>query len=207
MSNPQKTMVYCTNWEEFFDLSTKLYLERPTEVGWLLCACVFSLFVCLVLAVWSWRTCGKEPVPAVLASRRALFQYQLDCVVFLLSQTRYSFKYRPADQQIVLKVTDDRVVRVPPLNVWTKVLRGEVGVTGESCMCVFARGYGCGQIYKFKTDQANELKYVERLNQAFFRLMSSSHPTVDLVAPPGMDGCLRRPPPSPITFDTHATNL
>jgi hypothetical protein len=33
-------------------------------------------------------------------------------------------------------VTDDRVVRVPPLNVWTKVLRGEVGVTGELCMCV-----------------------------------------------------------------------
>jgi hypothetical protein len=66
-------------------------------------------------------------------------------------QTRYSFKYRPTDQQVVLKVTDDKTV------------------------------------LKFKTDQANDVKYIERLNQAFFRLMSAAEPTADLLAQPGLD--------------------
>ncbi len=135
---------------------------------------------------------------------------------FHSSQTRYSFKYRPDDQQIVLKVTDDRVVRFPTRSVddgvawrccWigrlsicvVYILYACVNVCVCVCLCVcvhdLKRQVACIrviwflQVYKFKTDQANELKYVERLNQAFFRLMSSSHPTADLVAPPGMVVC------------------
>eukprot|EP01006_Ploeotia_vitrea_P019266 TRINITY_DN51439_c0_g1_i2.p1 TRINITY_DN51439_c0_g1~~TRINITY_DN51439_c0_g1_i2.p1 ORF type:complete len:123 (+),score=61.30 TRINITY_DN51439_c0_g1_i2:24-371(+) len=52
-------------------------------------------------------------------------------------RTRYTFKYRHVDSQLVLKVTDD---------------------------------YTC---LKYKTDQASDMKRVEKLNNLFLRLMSS----------------------------------
>ena len=37
------------------------------------------------------------------------------------------------------------------------------------------------QTYKFKTDQADDINYVDKLNQAFVRLMSAPVPSVDLL--------------------------
>jgi hypothetical protein len=44
-------MVYLKSWEEFFDLSTKLYLERPTEVIGVGCHVVVVVVVFLVFLV------------------------------------------------------------------------------------------------------------------------------------------------------------
>jgi signal recognition particle subunit SRP9 len=53
-------------------------------------------------------------------------------------RTRYTFKYRNSDREVVLKVTDDR-------------------------LCL-----------QYKTSLQSEVKYVERLNELFFRLMSAA---------------------------------
>ncbi len=37
------------------------------------------------------------------------------------------------------------------------------------------------QLFKFKTDQANDLKLIEKLNKVFCCLMSAPQPTVDLL--------------------------
>ena len=37
------------------------------------------------------------------------------------------------------------------------------------------------QLFKFKTDQANDMKLIEKLNKAFCCLMSAPQPTVDLL--------------------------
>ncbi|KAK4482312.1 hypothetical protein RD792_009465 [Penstemon davidsonii] len=62
-------------------------------------------------------------------------------------KTRYAMKYRHCDGKLVLKVTDDKEVKL----LW------------------FLISYQC---IKFKTDQAQDAKKMEKFNNIFFTLMA-----------------------------------
>ena len=99
------------------------------------------------------------------------------CAIDVL-QTRYSFKYRPGDAKLTLTVTNDIVVRSSQSSSAHSVsLRAPFLLTVlHSNVCPLAL-----QTYKFKTDQADDINYVDKLNQAFVRLMSAPVPSVDLL--------------------------
>ncbi|KAL3849935.1 hypothetical protein ACJIZ3_011817 [Penstemon smallii] len=70
-------------------------------------------------------------------------------------KTRYAMKYRHCDGKLVLKVTDDK----------EENLKLEVIFTTFS----FLLSYQC---IKFKTDQAQDAKKMEKFNNIFFTLMA-----------------------------------
>ena len=82
-------MVYFATWDEFFEASTRLFLEHQQHVRGIL-SCLLD-FRCLY------------------APRRRVTRRVFLCCVILrpLSQTRYTVKYRPSEQKVVLTVTND----------------------------------------------------------------------------------------------------
>ncbi len=82
-------MVYFATWDEFFEASTRLFLEHQQHVRGI--SSYHLDFRCL-------------RAPRRRVTRRGF----LCCVILLLlSQTRYTVKYRPAEQKVVLTVTND----------------------------------------------------------------------------------------------------
>jgi signal recognition particle subunit SRP9 len=79
-------MVYFDSWDEFVDRSVQLFRADPVLV----------------------RRDPALPPRFLLPASRSNPSYVCPCV-----QTRYVMKYRHCDGKLVLKVTDDRVVRRP----------------------------------------------------------------------------------------------
>lgn len=128
--------VYIEDWETFYHESEKLYIDHPAHVrltphGGPSCsrersAAVFCCFCRLPFARVAGPCVGS--VAAAVADGagkerahggRLLGQPPLmrcpsitcRCHLLVTPQTRYSLKYRHIDGKVVLKVTNDRVVR------------------------------------------------------------------------------------------------
>ncbi|KAG6438252.1 hypothetical protein SASPL_103189 [Salvia splendens] len=93
-------------------------------------------------------------------------------------KTRYAMKYRHCDGKLVLKVTDDREFPINPaskmqLDSWWfhDWLTGEPQLQAAGCQnCV---GYDIPVLcIKFKTDQAQDARKMEKFNNIFFTLMA-----------------------------------
>ncbi|KAF7804678.1 signal recognition particle 9 kDa protein [Senna tora] len=82
--------------------------------------------------------------------------------------TRYVIKYRHCDGKLVLKVTDNREVLILVFTYLSLVV-----LFLKLIVIVFL------QCLKYKTDQAQEAKKMEKLNNIFFTLMARG-PEVDL---------------------------
>ena len=82
----------------------------------------------------------------------------------LILQTRYNIKYRTAEGQLVLKVTDDRAVSLSPRAMQR---RDEPASPGLTLLCSLA------QCIKWRSDKREDLRKVEDLNMVFFKLMTS----------------------------------
>jgi hypothetical protein len=89
------------------------------------------------------------------------------------AQTRYVMKYRHVDGKLELKVTNDRVVRT----------RRTSGCLALSLRLLTISGNP--QCFKFITDQAQDLKRIDKLNNLFLTYMCGKDPAVE---PP--DGAL-----------------
>ncbi|KAF9686887.1 hypothetical protein SADUNF_Sadunf02G0036600 [Salix dunnii] len=83
--------------------------------------------------------------------------------------TRYVMKYRHCDGKLVLKVTDNKEI-----HVIESVLRFYMDWISEVAHRLFEI-----ECLKFKTDQAQDAKKMEKLNNLFFTLMSRG-PDADL---------------------------
>ena len=86
--------------------------------------------------------------------------------------TRYCIKYRHCDGKLILKVTDD--VKVPSND---SVFPCVAHVLPFACPCMGILSLIQSAVYtlqclQFKTDQQQDLKKLERINQLFFALFS-----------------------------------
>ena len=137
--------MYVEDWQDFVSLSEELFRAAPLRVRPPLSsarACRSSSFA----------EAGFDPSP-------------LPC----RSQTRFCTKYRHSDGILVLKVTDDVRVRHRrrgaglPRRDWTFTgtdnSRGGSFVSRRQCL-------------KYKTDQAADVRKLEKLNAAFLSLMA-----------------------------------
>ena len=141
------------DWDTFYAEAEKLYVAHPAHVR----------------AAARPRTRRPGRLPTAAAVPRA--------------QTRYVVKYRHCDGKLVLKVTNDRVVRQPLCSRATTRLRlssprrapiappsGGAGPLTSPC---------APQCLKFETDQAQDVKRLEKLNNLFFTYMCGKDPHED----------------------------
>ncbi len=88
-------------------------------------------------------------------------------------KTRYVVKYRHTAGQLVLKVTDDVVVRSELLGSCAVRLAGMLGGCSSrshlsTCTCLFR-----AQCLKYKTDQQVDIRKMEKLNALFFAVTAT----------------------------------
>ena len=133
--------VYVEDWETFYAEAEKLYTEHPAHVR----------RACLPPSAAP-ACCGPQHPTRRLTRERAL-------------QTRYVAKYRHCDGKLVLKVTNDRVVREPRA-------QPSLGARQVLKPCTLATR----QCLKFTTDQQQDLKRMEKLNNLFFAYMCGKDP-------------------------------
>jgi signal recognition particle subunit SRP9 len=140
------------DWDTFYSEAEKLYVEHPAHV--------------------------RRPAARPRGGHLSLTASHLP------PQTRYVTKYRHCDGKLVLKVTNDRVVRLaPPHSAPARLApSGQLGVgpgvpvsRGRLARPVPARA----QCLKFETDQAQDVKRLEKLNTLFFSYMCGKDPHAD----------------------------
>ncbi|KAL9394878.1 hypothetical protein Peur_014163 [Populus x canadensis] len=92
--------------------------------------------------------------------------------------TRYVMKYRHCDGKLVLKVTDNKecayhIISMIEAFIALSFLREDVGMEGRfTADSDLKNGPLIVKCLKFKTDQAQDVKKMEKLNNLFFTLMS-----------------------------------
>ncbi|MBA0646742.1 hypothetical protein Goklo_014685 [Gossypium klotzschianum] len=87
--------------------------------------------------------------------------------------TRYCMKYRHCDGKLVLKVTDNKELSLAIGNFYADFFNLQAL---PSVLLEYLKFESC---LKFKTDQAQEAKKMEKLNNIFFTLMARG-PDVDM---------------------------
>ena len=98
-------------------------------------------------------------------------------------------KYRHCDGKLVLKVTNDRVVRLaPPHSTPPRLARratsGWPQGVGPGDSSLTRAATRCAQCLKFETDQAQDVKRLEKLNSLFFSYMCGKDPHDELDGAP-----------------------
>ena len=92
------------------------------------------------------------------------------------SQTRYTIKYRHADAEIVLKVTDDVKVASPSLLPLHLPPRRPARPRPPPPLLPLPYACPLCQCLKFRSHLQSDLKYVDKINSAFIKLMTAKHP-------------------------------